>query len=179
VARDPRTIAPDLPAFLALLRNVPWFLNLGKSHSRDRNVARIHSWDQWLGPERGFGDWFGRYPAVVRERMEADHTNQRTDLEAVWLQIESLVMECAIPNVPEYDKKQDAWYGPTTCVWQAGYTAALIGCHLLLKRPLPEPIAQEWDWFADGHWPCDYAEEPHGYGDEALIDVPATKLLVY
>jgi hypothetical protein len=64
-------------------------------------------------------------------------------------------------------------------VHAAGYIAALVGWHVLLGLPLPDPIAEEWAWLADGHWPCDYAEEPPGFGDESQIDGPAGKLVVF
>ena len=51
------------------------------------------------------------------------------------------------------------------CVYAAGYIVALVGWHVLLGRPLPDPIAEEWAWLAAGHWPCDYADEPPGFGD--------------
>lgn len=171
-------LAPSLPQFIDSLQYVPWFRNLGRPNTRDRQVKRIHRWQEWQGPEAGYGDWFGRFPALVREQMEADHPTRKAELNQTWNRIELSVIELAIPHVPDYDAEQDAWYGPTACVWQAGYNAALVGCHLQLGRPLPEPIADQWDWLLEGHWPCDYAEEPLGYWT-SLIDVPASRLVVF
>jgi hypothetical protein len=101
-------------------------------------------------------------------------------------------MDQAIPNVPEYRADEDAWYGPTACVWQAGYTAALVAGHVLFGCSLPDPIAEQWMWFREGHWPCGYAEDPPpnlypqldeyeevGLWNENQMDVPVSKLLVY
>jgi hypothetical protein len=178
MSRAPHTIALDLPTFEEALRGISWFANLGRPHARDAEVARISRWEEWPGPERGYGDWFGRYPAVVRERIEADHADRRAELAAAWDRIERSVVEAALPRVPGAGEG-DAWHGPSACVWQTGYFAALVGWHVLLGRPLPDPIAAAWAWLAEGHWPCDYAEEPPGFGDESLIDVPAGKLVVY
>lgn len=179
MSQDPRCIAPTLAAFLVRLHRVPWFLRLGEPHPRDPEVVRIRQWADWHGPERGYGDWFGRYPAMVWERILADEPGRQKELEALWDQITRCVQAWAIPNVPAYDEEGDAWFGPTACVWHAAYAAGLIGWHLRLRRPLPDPIIAEWAWLADGHWPCDYAEEPPGHGDESQIDVPAGKLLVF
>jgi hypothetical protein len=178
MAQDSRTIARDLSAFEASLRDIPWFHNLGKPHPRDDEVHRISSFDEWRGPEQGYGDWFGRYPAMVQECVETGHASRRAELTAVWDRIERVVIEMAWPNVPGAGEG-DAHHGPTACVYDAGYIAALVGWHVLLGLPLPEPIAARWSWLTAGHWPCDYAEEPPGFGDESRIDVSAGKLVVY
>jgi hypothetical protein len=174
---DPKEIAPNIPQFLALLEQVPWFRNLGKPHRWDREVVRIYSWKEWPGPEAGFGDWFGRWPAFVREAIEASEPARRAELATLGGQVYALVLDRAAPNVPLFDPDQDAWYGPTACVHQAAYIAALVACHILLGRPIPEMIIGEWRWFAEGHWPCDFAEEPVGI-DEAFVDF-VVKFQVY
>jgi len=179
VRRDPTDIAPDIDAYLRLLETVPWFRNLGNAHPRDNTVFRIHAWKDWLGPERGFGDWFGRWQSVVRERIEASEQARLAELNALWKRIERLVVERAAAYVPLFDPEQDAWYGPTACVWGAAYTACLVGWHILLNRTLPERLTSEWEWYADGHWPCDYAEAPPGYRDDSIVDLATGKLLVY
>ncbi|MCI0458476.1 MAG: hypothetical protein L0Z62_16045 [Gemmataceae bacterium] len=166
---DPKEIAADIPQFLATLERVPWFLNLGKPHHWDKDVVRIHDWDEWHGPQAGYGDWFGGWPAVVREAIEAIEAHRREELQTLWDKVHSIVFECAKRNVPLFDPKRDAWYGPTTCVWDAAYISALVAWHILLNRPIPPMIAGEWRWYSEGHWPCDFAEEPVGI-DEALVD---------
>jgi hypothetical protein len=71
MSRDPHTFARELLAFEELLRGVPWFRNLGRPHARDSEFVRIDNFDEWPGPEQGYGDWFGHSPAVVRERLKA------------------------------------------------------------------------------------------------------------
>jgi hypothetical protein len=167
----------SLPQFIDSLSYVPWFRNLGKPHGNDRLVRRIRHWRDWPGPEEGYGDWFGRFPALVREQMYAENADRQGQLDESWLRIESLVLELAIANMPDYDDEADAYYGPNASVWQAAYNAALVGCHIQLNRSLPEPIADQWSWLIDGHWPCDYAEEPIGYW-QSRIDVLGVRLLV-
>jgi hypothetical protein len=176
---NPADIAPDVGGYLRLLETLPWFLNLGEPHPRDHDVVRIHTWEEWPGPERGYGDWFGRWQAVVREQVEASEPARRAELDKLWQSIERTVVSRAAAKVPMYDPEQDAWYGPTVCVWYAAYTACLVGWHILLNRRLPERLAAEWEWYVDGRWPCDYAEEPPGYCNRSAVDVPVGKLLVF
>jgi hypothetical protein len=177
--RNPADIATDTGAYLRLLQTVPWFRNLGKPHARDCETVRINRWEDWPGPEAGYASWFGRWQSIVREQIEVSEPARRSELDALWKRIERLVVERAALNVPLYDPHEDTWYGPTACVWGAAYTACLVGWHVLLNRQLPERLAVEWEWFTDGHWPCDYAAEPPGYLDESTVDLPAGKLLVY
>jgi hypothetical protein len=120
MSRDIRSIAPDLTRFAHLLRAVPWFENVGKPHPGDNEVVRIWSWAEWHGPEQGYGDWFGRYQAVVREYLESKHSSQLSELDSTFQRIQKFVVDLAIPKVPEYRSDRDPWYGPTACVWQAG-----------------------------------------------------------
>jgi hypothetical protein len=176
---DPSQVAPDLAHFIASLSGTPWFLNLGKPHPRDSEVVRIMRWEEWPGPEQAWGHWLGRYQSIVREHIEADYHSQRAELDELWDRIHGVVMTFASANVRLYDPAADSWYGPTACVWNAAYTACLVGWHLLLHRPIPERLAAEWAWYVDGHWPCDYAEEPPGFLDETTAYVAAGKLLVF
>jgi hypothetical protein len=95
----------------------------------------------------------------------------------LWKKTHAFVLDRAARNVPLFDPKRDPWYGPTNCVYAAAYNGALVAWHILLDRPIPEMIAGEWRWFADGHWPCDFAEEPVGI-DETLVDF-VVKFQVY
>jgi hypothetical protein len=171
-------IASNLPKFIDSLTYIPWFRNLGKPHRDDRLVRRIRHGRGWPGPEEGYGDWFGRFPALVREQMYVEAADRQGELDKVWAMIEPLVLELAIANLADYDDDADAYHWPNACAWQASYNAALVGCHVLLARALPEPIADQWGWLVEGHWPCDYAEEPIGYW-QSRIDVPRSQLLVY
>ena len=178
--RDPSDIAPDINAYLRLLKSVPWFQNLGMPHPRDSEVVRIHRWEECPGPERGYEGWFGRWQSVVQEQIEASvPPAQQARLNALWKRIGRLVLKRAAAHVPLYDPERDSWYGPTACVWYAAFTACLVGWHIALKRRLPERLACEWEWCVAGHWPCDYAQEPPGYWDETTMDLPCGKLLVF
>jgi len=170
---------PDIDAYIAFLETLPWFLSLGKANKRDAEVTRIQGWEEWPGPMGPYGDWFGRWQSVVKERLEAKHSDQNTVLGAVWQHIERLVLNRASANVPLFDPNEDAWFGPTACVWGASYTACLVSWHVELKAVLPPRLRAEWTWYQDGHWPCGYAEEPPGYLDETSVGHPAGRLLVY
>lgn len=110
---DPTTIAPDVPRFLSLVTSIPWLTRLGKPHPRDGEVVRITGWRGWPGPERGFGDMFGRWPAFVKESIEASEQSRIAELKELWESINSDVLARGAANVPEYDPAEDAWYGPT------------------------------------------------------------------
>ena len=170
---------PDVTVFIQGLDAIPWFLSLGKPHPRDNEVVRIHSWEEWPGPETRLGYWFAQWQSVVEERIQAEESGRRTELEALWDRVHQVVFQRAAANVPLYDPEEDAWHGPTACVWHAAYTACLLSWHLLLRRRIPERLADEWNWYTDGHWPCGFAEEPPDFEDEAPVDFPTVKLLVY
>ena len=138
MSRDISDIAPSLPIFIASLSKIPWFKNVGKPHARDHDVVRIGNWEEWHGPEQGYGDWFGRFPSIVRERLRANHIDRVSELDAVDAAIAPMVRALAIKNVPEYRPEWDPWYGPWDRVWQAGGRAALMGGHILLGQRLPD-----------------------------------------
>jgi hypothetical protein len=52
-----------------------------------------------------------------------------------------------------FDPGRDAWHAPAQCVHAAGYVAALIACVLACGWPVPEDLAEMWNWFEAGHWP--------------------------
>ncbi len=178
MSRDFRTIADNAISFIALLRDIPWFMNLGKPHPRDHQVVRIWDWKEWPGPEGAHGQWFGQLHPLVQARLLAAHPGREQEFNGTFNMIRETVEALAIPNVPAYEADEDAWHGPTACVWGAGFLAALVGCHILLKEPVPATIADEWAWLADGHWACDYAED-NPYRDEPPDELPEYKLLVY
>jgi|GEM_PF-1601898 len=177
MANDMQNMPGNIAEFASRLRSVPWFSNIGKPHPRDATVVRIWKWADWLGPEAGHTEGWGRYMALVHEHLERDHADRANELKATWQEIERLTMDLAILCVPEYRADRDAWYGPTTCVWHAGYIAALVACHVLVGRALADRIAEQWMWFTEGHWPCDYTED--------LLDCwntpcgPSCKLVVF
>ena len=143
--------------FLARLPDVPWFAKVGQPIS-DPNVSRIRAWDEWAGPEEETGrivalslqqqDW---YDALLETHSERD-----TELESLLQRVARSVMAAAADKVP-YDPEADSWHAPTMAVWQAIWTAGLIASHLACDEPIPADLAQQWNWYARGHWPCGYA----------------------
>jgi hypothetical protein len=77
-----------------------------------------------------------------------------------------------------FDPAQDAWHGPTLCVWQAAYAAGLIMCVLGSGWPVPEDLAEEWNWYLAGHWPAGLAGYPGGGPSRNRLTFPR-RLLVY
>jgi len=144
-------------AFLAHLLKVPWFAHVGQSIA-DPGVPRLGTWDEWAGPEEESGriialslqhqDW--------RDALLAAHTRREAELETLWQRVNDAVMSAATGKLP-YDPDADAWHAPTTAVWQAVWTAGLVAWHLACEAPIPPDLAQQWDWYARGHWPCGYA----------------------
>ena len=144
-------------AFLAELATIPWFARLGHPLP-EGDVARIRDWDEWAGPE----EESGRIIALSLRHQEwhdallAAHPERRAELEALWSRVTGRVMGSATKSVP-YDPEADAWHGPTAALWQAVWTAGLSAWHLACDEPLPADLAQQWAWYARGHWPCGYA----------------------
>lgn len=75
MSRDPPTRSPVtcLPAsgIAGVYRGSP--TSVPTTHKTVRSSASA----EWPGPEQGYGDWFGRYPAVVREGVEADYPDAK------------------------------------------------------------------------------------------------------
>src|SRR6266704_3395612 len=72
---------------------------------------------------------------------------------------------------------QDAWHAPTQCVWDAAYWTALVACVLACGWAVPDDLVEVWNWYADGHWPSGFADEP-GDGPGWQLVYPR-RLLVY
>ena len=164
-----------LEQFIALLDRIPWFKRLGQPSTKDIEVFRIYSWKTWPGPENpGAEIQSANYQRWRDELFGAETLPSDDPVMILWDQIQTKVMALAKLNVPYHDE-QDAWYGPNAAVWSAGWVAALVGCALLKKRyKIQTPASQwtleyEWEWFAEGHWPCCYYWA-WGYTERAAID---------
>jgi hypothetical protein len=146
-----------LAEFLALLPDIPWFARVGQAVS-DPDVPRIGGWDEWAGPE----EESGRIVALSLRHQEwydallAAHPEWEAELHGLWQRVADAVLNAAKDELP-YDPDGDSWHAPTLAVWQAQWTAGLMAWHLACAEPLPADLAQQWDWYARGHWPCGYA----------------------
>lgn len=143
--------ASSLADFLVNLETVPWFSTISEPITDVPNVLRIRSWDEWPGPmDDGVEALNLRHGALYEELVRQD-----SSLKVIWDQIHAAVFRRATSAVP-FDSTTDAWHGPTTAVWQAAWTAGLIGLCLASGHARPEDLQRQWEWFLRGHWPCGY-----------------------
>jgi hypothetical protein len=146
---------PTVGDFLAQLEAVPWFSNLGRPTPPDAGVERISAWDAWPGPEEpAIGELSFRHQELY-DRITAEAGAERAGLTELWEAIHAAVFRRATSRVP-HGATQDAWHGPTAAVWQAAWTAGLVGLCLRTGRPVPPELQEEWSWYARGHWPSGY-----------------------
>jgi len=152
---------------------VPWFHNLGAPNDADAEVIRIHTWDEWPGPEDP-GCMGSEYESEKwRERIFYDLSLGR-DAVDLWNRIQyEMVIPLASKRV-DYDEALDCYHAPNSAVWHAGWLAAVIGCRLLLGFGFADNALRQWDWFARGHWPFGYDEV-----DERCIPYATSKLQVF
>lgn len=148
---------PSLSDFLASLETVPWFSRIGEPIPDLPNLPRIHEWDEWPGPEDE-----GVAAIGLREQAFYDELiGEDSSLKGTWDQVHGAVFRRATSAVP-YDAAKDAWHAPSAAVWQAAWTAGLVGLCLALGRSVPEGIQRRWQWFLRGHWPCGYESVSDG-----------------
>jgi hypothetical protein len=141
------------------LAGVPWFGHLGERSPWDDGCVRISGWEQWPGPENALGEAFGQALQDMHDRIFAACPAAAGDLRALFDGVRTSAVSHARVAVP-FDPGRDAWHAPTQCVHAAGYTAALIACVLACGWPVPEDLAEMWNWFETGHWPSGFADEP-------------------
>ena len=148
--------AQRVERFIAGLDTIPWFSNLGQPTPPEAGVERIYRWEDWPGLEEpGIIDLSQRHQALY-DSLIASAEGSADARKGLWDRIHAAVFRAAAPNIP-YDPKHDTYHGPTMAVWQAAWTAGLIGLCLQSGRPAPPELREQWDWFARGHWPCGYA----------------------
>lgn len=140
------------------LSQVGWFARLGMPSPWDGGRARIFAWRHWPGPENASVEAFALAQQNMKDRIFAEGPAV-ADLPALFDRVNTRVMEQARRFVP-FDPGQDAWHAPTLCVWEAGYTAALVACVLACGWRVPDDLAEIWAWFEAGHWPSGFAAEP-------------------
>src|SRR4051794_21980377 len=93
---------PSFDEFLAQLREIPWFADIGRPIPADFQAGRIGRWEEWPGPEEPsvailFERHQGLYDSIIEEGGAS-----RDRLLASWNRIHALVFEVAAPRVP-YD----------------------------------------------------------------------------
>ena len=155
---------PLVDQVLIHLEQIPWFKRLGQPAIRDSEIFRIYAWQTWPGAEDPGAIIQAQYHTHWHDDLFQTHTPPPDDpLTQLWNRIHNTVFARARTTVP-YHNEQDAWYGPNAAVWQASFTAALVGCMFAKYGQLPvseRPSSQwtlqhEWEWFVEGHWPCSY-----------------------
>jgi hypothetical protein len=149
----------DAEEFVRSLARVRWFSRLGQPSPRDDQVARIHDWHEWPGPESPQVEDLGPRSQAWYEQLTAGAGPRRAEAEALWERIRRAVTEHARGTVP-YDPEADSWHGPTLAVWHASWVAGVIGCSILLGQEIPSEALDHWRWLTEGHWPCGYAWHP-------------------
>jgi hypothetical protein len=150
---DPAGSSSTIDGFLAQLRGIPWFANLGRPSPEDSAVGRIDRWEDWPGPEEPSVAALHERQQEMYDSIMREPEIPRDDLRALWDRIHAVVFESATPRVP-YDPDQDSWHGPSAAVWHAAWTAGLVGLYLRSGRPIPPDLQEQWSWFVRGHWPC-------------------------
>ena len=149
---EPRSVE-DL---LAQIESAPWFRNIGKPTPDDSQVERIYRWEDWPGPEEPSIVELAYREQALYDDIMRDAGGHRERLSALWDSIHKVVFRVATVAVP-YDPQQDTWHAPTMAVWQAAWTAGLIGLCIESERPIPPELKEQWEWFVRGHWPSGYA----------------------
>lgn len=113
------------------------------------------------------------------DRIFAASTLSADALQELFDRMYAIVMERARSAVP-CKSGPDPWHGPTQCVADAAYLTGLIGCVLASGWPVPDDLAELWNWFASGHWPAGFTHEP---GDRPAMNEDEVtfprRLLVY
>ena len=151
---EPSMQPSSLSDYLARLDTVPWFSTIGTPIPESPGVPRISGWDEWPGPE---DDNVSALALRQQAPLRRDHGRWLPNhlLKRTWDQIHEAVFRRVLLAVP-YDPAQDAWHAPSSAVWQAAWTAGLVGLCLAAGRSIPEDLQTQWQWFLRGHWPCGY-----------------------
>ena len=166
----------SLSKFLDGLEAIPWFEHLGDANRPMAGVRRLRSWDDWPGPEDDGVEAAATRAQQLKDELDQEASRRQVDIRQRWDSIQTAVRTQASKAVP-YDPYQDSWHGPTQCVWDAAWYAALIACHLQLELPIPIDLGRIWSYFEMGHWPCGYVNPPRNPVDGSAY--AAAELLVF
>lgn len=150
----PKTQLSRLDDFLLSLETVSWFSNIGEPIMGSPDVPRIQTWAEWPGPDDVGVQELARSQQELYDEI-ANGGELSESLKRTWDHVHSSVLSRASSTIP-FDPTKDAWHPPSSAVWQAAWTAGLIGLCLDCGRPVPKHLKEQWDWFLRGHWPCMY-----------------------
>jgi hypothetical protein len=153
--------------FLDHLNSIQWFSRLGKPTLESIPHKQIQSWEEWPGPEDVSVCAMHLRQQALFENILQESNQNRGSLEQLWRTIHDVVVRVAANSIP-FDPCKDAWHPPNSAVWQAAWTAGLVGFCLLLNREISEELQVQWKCFASGHWPCGWEG-----------DFPKGKLIIY
>ncbi len=153
---DPTPLKLD--AFRNLLKDVPWFENIGKPHALDAQVERIKSWKEWTGPESAQGEVFNAESNQWLAGIDERHPGQTERLEKLQWEFRR---ECwrAIATRFHEPADGDPWDPVTNAVNRAAWFVGLIACWIELGEPIPKNALRQWAWYCRGHWPCLYSRD--------------------
>ena len=160
----------SLKDFLSRLEVTPWFSRLGTQADADPSgsmTSWMATWDDWPGPEVHRVIELHTRQQAIFDSLFVRFPDRTKEMQELWDQIHEIVFAAATQAVP-FDPTEDSWHGPTMAVWQAAWTAGLVGLHFLLNLSLPREIEEQWSWFERGHWPAGFARigdgaEPQSY----------------
>lgn len=143
----------DVASFEVSLGAIAWFSRLGEPSSWDTDCQRIHSWDEWPGPEERGESTLSLQSQSFYDDVFGTGSKAVSD---VFHRVQKQVLDCARNSVP-YDEAQDPYHGPTNAVRSAAFACDLIACHLEVGWDVPEDLQELWAWLRAGHWPSGYA----------------------
>ena len=160
--------AHSIEQFLIQLESVPWFRSLGEPTSSDSDIERLQRWEDWPGPEEPSVLELSTEHQALFDDLMATAGKHQEDLSSLWQRIHAIVFRVARSAVP-YDPSKDAWHAPSSAVWQAAWTAGLIGLCLHTGHAIPQRLDEQWKWFIRGHWPAGYANSDSEEGPGRLL----------
>jgi hypothetical protein len=157
----------DLSRFLTQVEHTSWFTQVGTPVRWNNAIHGMSRWEEWPGPGASSTIGLSYWQQALYDEIMSASDEKRGALAELWNTIQSMVLTDAAKAVP-YNPNEDAWYAPNAAVWHAAWTAGLVGLHLYLRRSIPKELQEQWNWFAQGHWPYGWLE-----------DFPERTLLVY
>ena len=128
------------------LKNVQWFVNLGKPHSRDNEVVRVHSWNEAEEISRnGIMDEIDRVKRGELTKLAIDSGRQKLVDKAIDLAIEKTTSGTEL-----YTRLRWAISSDREGAIYETVLSDLARYHHFLDL---------MEWYVDGHWPCGYNSE--------------------